>query len=459
MELEERADYIEGEITLIKGEILQTLVGLRDMVTRIETPVPEQEIQVIQRVVEIRHDGGAVTNEALRAVEEQAAEEPEDTKQHPVAELEAEHPVAELEAEQPVAEVEAEQPVAEVEQEEQPVAEVEQEEQPEEPVDEEPAPTLEAVDDNEMQPLPDWFQQLDTVMPDMGSDPNQQGASQFPETGGYQLILQDTGQLAAEVRALDIHSVANIIRWVGGIRPRIGLTQLWTLLEIYQTTGHMPESIEDLILEAAKLDPLPGTTDVPGFTLEEYIDSILQLHAIVSGLEYRQGRYGLQPAQAPSSSNGSARMSDRSPDSEHLGLELGQVHGQQTPAGVSGNRRYPDGVVRGYGEFDRLDANLVSNLMRWAGTVRPKIGQGQWETLLRVYKLTGNLPPAVEGMLLKAAQLETLPSETDGTGFTLQDFIDSLLKLHGIVHSTEYQPGQRNTEFTPPPAVVKDIYG
>jgi len=152
-------------------------------------------------------------------------------------------------------------------------------------------------------------------------------------------------------------------------------------------------------------------------------------------------------------------MSGRSPDSELLDLELGQVHGQQAPVRVSGNRRYPDEVGRGYGEFDRLDANLVSNLMRWAGTVQPKIGQDQLETLLRVYKLTGNLTPAVERMLLKAAQLEILPSDIDGAGFTLQDFIDSLLKLHGIVHSTEYQPGQGVTEFAQPPAVIKDRYG
>ena len=199
-----------------------------------------------------------------------------------------------------------------------------------------------------------------------------------------------------------------------------------------------------------------------GFTLEEYIDSILQLHAIVSGLESRHGGYGRQPAQATSSSNGSAGsagMAGRSPDSEHLGLELGQVQGQQAPVRVSGNPSYRDGVVRGYGEFDRLDANLVSNLMRWAGTVQAKIGQDQLETLLRVYNLTGNLPPAVERMLLKAAQLETLPRDSDGAGFTLQDFIDSLLKLHGIVHSTEYQPGQGATEFTQHPAVIRDTYG
>ncbi len=62
-------------------------------------------------------------------------------------------------------------------------------------------------------------------------------------------------------------------------------------------------------------------------------------------------------------------------------------------------------------------------------------------------------------MLLKAAQLETIPSDIDGAGFTLQEFIDSLLKLHGIVHSTEYQPGQGVTEFTQPPAVIRDRYG
>ena len=48
MEMDERVDYIEGEINLIKGEIQQALVELRDMVTVMETKVKEPESQVIE---------------------------------------------------------------------------------------------------------------------------------------------------------------------------------------------------------------------------------------------------------------------------------------------------------------------------------------------------------------------------------------------------------------------------
>ena len=48
MEVEERVDLIEGEVTLIKGEIKQALIELREMVTNRPIRGPESDVQRIE---------------------------------------------------------------------------------------------------------------------------------------------------------------------------------------------------------------------------------------------------------------------------------------------------------------------------------------------------------------------------------------------------------------------------
>ena len=414
MEIDERVDYIEGEITLIKGEIQQALVELRDMVTVMDTRVTESNAQVIEIRGGLSTTDGGSHHPAQDALDEAVPEE---------------------------------EPVAEEEEEERPVSEVDQEETPEDTIEEEEPP---------LQP-PSQLAADQQTAPEDGMPPPLEGLHDL-DAIAHGLVPDQTdlapatSQIAVEVPALDIHSVANLIRWVGTIRPRIGGVQLTTLLEIYESTGHLPETIEELILEAARLDTLPNNSDGQGFHMEEYIDALLQLHAIVSGLEYRPSGYQQQPVQASSSYNGSATMADDSRDVGPYTLPL-------APSGPLGNQRDSDGAGQGFSGSGVLDANLVSNLMRWAGSVQPRIGGQQLETLLGVYRLTGNLPPTVERMLFNAAKLEALPSETDSTGFALQDYIDSLLKLHGIVHSTEYQQSGRARESGQAATVIRNRYG
>jgi len=409
METDERVDYIEGEINLIKGEIQQALVELRDMVTVMETQVKEPESQII----EIRQGTSTGAQEMPRPenvnseIEDQAepaSEEPPEPFLPPPSLLEADQ----------------------------------------QPIPEDVVPALS-----------DSFQDLDSVLPDLGG-------SQYPEpTEGYTYVPMP-GQQPVEVRALDIHSVANLIRWVGGARPKIGLDQLRTLLEIYQSTGHLPDSIEKLILEAARLRAVAEGSEGQGFTLEEFIDSLLQLHAIVSSLEYRIAEPSQAAAQPASSGNGSARNATASLALDPITFDLGQIQVHQTPAArtdLGGNSRPLNGSSRGSGESANLDANLVSNLMRWAGTVQPRIGEEQLETLLGVYRLTGNLPVSVERIIKKASKLDVVANDVAGGGFTLQEFIDSLLKLHGIVHSTEYQSINSPARFGQGSPVIRNRYG
>ena len=442
MEMDERVDYIEGEINLIKGEIQQALVELRDMVTVMETKVKEPESQVI----EIRQGTSTAAEETAKP--EKAKNEIEEVEKP------AEEEVTEEEEEEIEGPVEEAEPVAELE-----------EDEPEPTIEETPEPFLpppslleagqQSIPEDVVPAPSDSFQDLGSMLPDSGG-------SQYPDPPEGSTYIPMPRPQPVEVRALDIHSVANLIRWVGSARPRIGLDQLRTLLEIYQSTGHLPDTIEELILEAAKLRAVAEGPEDQGFTLEEYIDSLLQLHAIVSSLEYRIAEPGQTPAQPASSGNGSARYSAGSLPLDPITFDLGQIQVHQTPAGRTGPGGFSrpfNGSASGSGKSANLDANLVSNLMRWAGTVQPRIGEEQLETLLGVYRLTGNLPASVERILIKASKLDVVANDVAGGGFTLQEFIDSLLKLHGIVHSTEYQTINSPARFGQGSAVIRNRYG
>jgi len=265
-----------------------------------------------------------------------------------------------------------------------------------------------------------------------------------------------------EARALDIHSVANVMRWVGAVRPRIGEEQLGVLMEVYALAGHLPATIEQLILQAGKLNALPEALDDQGFALEDFIDSLLKLHAIVSGLAFRPGIRLPDSAQPPLRGNGAQSLGGNHQELESLVYGLREDQEPQPSTGLSGfqtSARIPDAAGRRPLEAGTLDANLVANLMRWACTVRASVGQEQLEALLEVYQLTGNLPSRVERLVLTAAKLQPVPDQSVSQGYTQRDFIDSLLKLHGIVHSTGYQPSGPVREFERPTMIPKDRYG
>ena len=234
------------------------------------------------------------------------------------------------------------------------------------------------------------------------------------------------------------------------------------LLEVYALAGHLPATIEQLVLQAAKLNALPEALDDQGVALEDFIDSLLKLHAIVSGLDFRPGSPLPDSAQPFRTGNGAQSLDGSHQELDSLVYGPSGDQGPQPSMGLSGsqrNVRIPDAPGRRPLEAGTLDANLVANLMRWACTVRASVGHDQLEALLEVYQLTGNLPSRVERLVLKAAQLQPVLDQSVSQGYTQQGFIDSLLKLHGIVHSTEYRSGGRVQEFGRPPIIPKDRYG
>ena len=88
--------------------------------------------------------------------------------------------------------------------------------------------------------------------------------------------------------------------------------------------------------------------------------------------------------------------------------------------------------------FGPLDANLLTNLMRWVGGVKRRLGASQLTGFLEMYKLTGHLPPVMEKLIYHLAELDALPDESYDQIFTLDDLMDSLLQLHAIVYGPGY---------------------
>ena len=86
---------------------------------------------------------------------------------------------------------------------------------------------------------------------------------------------------AMAVHGLDANVATNLVRWVSDVRPRIGVEQLEAFLGVYKLTGHLPQAIEQFILQAANLEALPDSSVGPGFTLEDFGDCLLKLNGIV----------------------------------------------------------------------------------------------------------------------------------------------------------------------------------
>lgn len=83
--------------------------------------------------------------------------------------------------------------------------------------------------------------------------------------------------------------------------------------------------------------------------------------------------------------------------------------------------------------YGGLDANLVSNLLRWVESVKRRLGARKMVELLEIYKLTGYLPPVVESIIVRVANLAVLPDESEGQVVTADDLVDLYMMLHGII--------------------------
>ncbi|MBM3944321.1 MAG: hypothetical protein FJ317_02390 [SAR202 cluster bacterium] len=82
---------------------------------------------------------------------------------------------------------------------------------------------------------------------------------------------------------LDANLVASLMRWVGNVKRRLGAQQMTAFIEIYKMTGQLPLSVERILLRLSDMNSLPDESDEQIFTLDDIVDAMMQLHAIIHG--------------------------------------------------------------------------------------------------------------------------------------------------------------------------------
>ena len=92
------------------------------------------------------------------------------------------------------------------------------------------------------------------------------------------------------------------------------------------------------------------------------------------------------------------------------------------------------------GVEDRLDINLVANLVRWVGNSKRRLGTVHMQELLEVYRLTGHLAPAVYRLILRLAALAVMRDESESPKHSVEDLVQAFQTLHGIVYGSGTVP-------------------
>ena len=98
---------------------------------------------------------------------------------------------------------------------------------------------------------------------------------------------------------------------------------------------------------------------------------------------------------------------------------------------------------------DKLDINLLTNLLRWVGSAKSRLGVQHMEALLGVYRGTGHLTPIVDMLICRAARFELIPDESEHYTHTIDDLAELLLSLHGVVYGSGHAPAGPEVEFDP----------
>jgi hypothetical protein len=254
MEDEKQLKTIEEELKLLKGELKQSLVSVRDYLLNMELPATE-----FSTIMAALGDTGEHTMELKGTFQlppdNQAQEEPEP---EPVSEdKEDDFNTGDKKESHLGTHVhdDEESELLLEEEEELPEDEEEIPEEPEEEIEEEP----------EM--VEDIFRE-EPFMPD-AELPMEELPVDYPRPDNA------LGQSVPKVNLL-----ANLISWISVARRDIGDDQLATFLEVYGISGYLSPEMKDVILHLANI-----TSEKPGEnnTAEIWSNSMLSLHGILTG--------------------------------------------------------------------------------------------------------------------------------------------------------------------------------
>ena len=95
----------------------------------------------------------------------------------------------------------------------------------------------------------------------------------------------------------------------------------------------------------------------------------------------------------------------------------------------------------------RLDINLMTNLVRWVGSARRRLGLGNLQGMLETYAMSGHLPGAIQMAIYQAASFDVGAGDAGARLTTADDVADTILELHGIIHGSGSAPACPEIDF------------
>jgi len=286
MENDKNLETLEGEVKLLKGQLKQSIAGVRDYLLNME--LPSSEFATV--LAALGSDGeqkitmkGSFSDGKDSGLGRPATEETEE----PASDEEYEEPASDEEYEEPASDGAYEEPFDELEPESQMPGEEEDLMSP----DESPGTVAESspedglTDDYEdLGPGEELFSNEEEGETEETAEDDEQEAALMPESElaeeeeepmEYERIKAEVSQSTPKVNLL-----ANLTNWVAKAKKEIGYEQLPTFLEVYGISGHLSPELKEVILHLSDI-----TLERPedSGTAEIWSQSMLSLHGILTG--------------------------------------------------------------------------------------------------------------------------------------------------------------------------------
>ena len=250
MELEQRLQIFESELSLMKGEVRQILVDLREIVMDERRP-----FQGVSSPTLSARNGNARSVAGARVVRAEAG--PDYDHEATVIALDAS--------------------IMDVQ-----INKAQADSSDAEPLD---APTPSSTAQQAVNPNGYSVEAGCAGLPDLAHQMQEEESA----TLGALSQVRANGQgrhVGRRSDASDINLLANLIRWAAAVKAQLGAEQLRGLLDLYKLTAHLPEAIEKVIVQVVELEALPKESTEQELSADTLTNYIVELHGIVYGPGY-----------------------------------------------------------------------------------------------------------------------------------------------------------------------------
>ncbi len=296
MENDKNLETLEDEVKLLKGQLKQSIAGVRDYLLNMELPSSEFATVIAalgggdgEQKITMKGSftappdsglGKPATEEAVEPASDEAYEEQDSDEAY-------EEPASDESYGEPASDEAYEEPFDELEPESQMPGEEEDLISPDESprTGSESSPEDGLMDEYEdLGPRDELFSNEEEGETGETAENDEQEAALMPESElaeeeeepmEYERINAEVSQSTPKVNLL-----ANLTNWVAKAKKEIGYEQLPTFLEVYGISGHLSPELKEVILHLSEIT-LERPEDAG--TAEIWSQSMLSLHGILTG--------------------------------------------------------------------------------------------------------------------------------------------------------------------------------